>query len=740
MVSNIMWNIMNLSSKIVCFIFILITCYQPTVAQILEGIDVNTSVIAVGCDGVSPGIFISDSTLPSFTRLLDTPESPRGIGYDPQEACIYWTGPTEARIYKCQVLSCSDTLQVVLDSLGDDLRPFGIAIDNVGRNIYWSDVQNQNLYISPVASPSEYTVIPTEEGSPYAMDVTYDAKAKIFYWTSLFSNTIGCYNAAENQRCNDIILVDANPSSVYPRGITTDDDGMILVGRSFGDDNGILRVHPTDPTFFPQVRYYIDYTALDPIVGITITGEKIFFAELRTGLKDVPITGGSPGTIHSDGLNECQEYNAVASFVVTEPVVSTTPAATTSAPSTKFQTTTTATTTDFPTTDPLTTTPMDHTTTAVPPTTTPMGVTTTAPPTTTTMAPTTTVSTAFKTTTSAKTTTKSSTPATTTILPTTTLRTTKDPTTFSETTTDLQTTAERVVTRQTTMDPSTAMVYSKGTQFPYSTTGIISTPNEGNLRKQMTVEDKTLTTLSQVLLTISIICLVALLIIYAICRLYRSIPIIIHSNMAISLLLAQLVFVIGIETQLEVPCIIVTALLHYLWLVVFLCMAIEGFSLFLKVTPTLAWYIKLHVYVGIAWGVPLPVMIFGVFLGATNYARNVTNNFRCWLPVAQGLLVATFGILILMISLANIAFALVFIRKYLLLKAKDNQKDYIRFKSSIRAFVILVIVLTFTWIFGISHFARTSGNVFGYLFIIGNIILVSILFLRYSQELALVRV
>ena len=49
-------------------------------------------------------------------------------------------------------------------------------------------------------------------------------------------------------------------------------------------------------------------------------------------------------------------------------------------------------------------------------------------------------------------------------------------------------------------------------------------------------------------------------------------------------------------------CITVTVFLHYLWLVVFMWMLIEGISLFLKVNPNITVKMKLSICMPVAWG------------------------------------------------------------------------------------------------------------------------------------------
>ena len=92
----------------------------------------------------------------------------------------------------------------------------------------------------------------------------------------------------------------------------------------------------------------------------------------------------------------------------------------------------------------------------------------------------------------------------------------------------------------------------------------------------------------------------------------------VHRQLALSLLLTEVVFLIGVDRQ-AVPspdglCTTFAALLHYLLLVTFAWMLIEGVHMFVKLV--LAYYSKkiYIVYYFLAWGIP--IIIVAISLGA----------------------------------------------------------------------------------------------------------------------------
>ncbi|EDO46224.1 predicted protein, partial [Nematostella vectensis] len=55
-----------------------------------------------------------------------------------------------------------------------------------------------------------------------------------------------------------------------------------------------------------------------------------------------------------------------------------------------------------------------------------------------------------------------------------------------------------------------------------------------------------------------------------------------HINLTLSLILAEVIFLVGIDkTQYYIPCRVIAVLLHYLFLVVFCWMAAEGIILYI---------------------------------------------------------------------------------------------------------------------------------------------------------------
>ena len=120
----------------------------------------------------------------------------------------------------------------------------------------------------------------------------------------------------------------------------------------------------------------------------------------------------------------------------------------------------------------------------------------------------------------------------------------------------------------------------------------------------------------------------------------------VHRNLIFTILLSQIVFVLGIErNEVEILCLIITAFLHYILLVSFVWMLIEAINaLILIKKPFINQFWLKIVYACVAYFSPLVVV--GVTLGVSicdyghyplasgGVAQVSTSN--CWLPRRNG--------------------------------------------------------------------------------------------------------
>ncbi|XP_072025510.1 adhesion G-protein coupled receptor D1-like [Amphiura filiformis] len=216
-------------------------------------------------------------------------------------------------------------------------------------------------------------------------------------------------------------------------------------------------------------------------------------------------------------------------------------------------------------------------------------------------------------------------------------------------------------------------------------------------------------------IAISSVCLIITLVIYVYLRMYRKARVVIHANLAFSILIGQLTFVFGIDATPKTNCIAVTILLHYAYTAVFMWMLMEGVFLYLKMKPTIKWSLKPIVCMPIAWGIPMIITLttFGI------RHRMYGSNDVCWLPINRGVIYAFVGPALFIVVINTIILFLV-LETFTNLKTIKDKKDKERFRAIARALIILEPLLGLTWVFGVLQFDKTSAVVFSYLFVIFN--------------------
>ncbi|XP_068705871.1 adhesion G-protein coupled receptor D1-like isoform X4 [Montipora foliosa] len=201
----------------------------------------------------------------------------------------------------------------------------------------------------------------------------------------------------------------------------------------------------------------------------------------------------------------------------------------------------------------------------------------------------------------------------------------------------------------------------------------------------------------------------------------------IRINLAAALFWAQLVFISGINATEEKPvCVLVAILLHYLFLVSFGWMLLEGVYLYIMVVEVFrsvkVWY--LYVF---AWGFPIiPVAIsLGISSKDVGVLQNYTNENFCWLSFSKKLS-WSFIVPVLIITLINVMILIAVLREIRNLKDPNPSKlrsfKYVlsvKGRKGFKACIILSPLLGLTWVFGLLA-ATDAGLVFQYIFTILN--------------------
>ncbi|XP_060080231.1 adhesion G-protein coupled receptor D1-like [Ylistrum balloti] len=189
-------------------------------------------------------------------------------------------------------------------------------------------------------------------------------------------------------------------------------------------------------------------------------------------------------------------------------------------------------------------------------------------------------------------------------------------------------------------------------------------------------------------------------------------------HLCVALLAAYLLFLVGINrTENKDVCTGFTAVLHYIFLVVFFLMLAEGIEVAFTVLYVFSTRSRIRWLLPLSWLVP--VVIVAISMGATKLEGYGNSQF-CWLSVYSitGVLWAFVAPVILIIIINAVILFLViralFNTHTMMTKAARDQA-----KTAMRSLCVLLPVMGVAWIFGVFS-VNEEMVIFQYLFAIFN--------------------
>ncbi|XP_027873891.1 CD97 antigen [Xiphophorus couchianus] len=234
--------------------------------------------------------------------------------------------------------------------------------------------------------------------------------------------------------------------------------------------------------------------------------------------------------------------------------------------------------------------------------------------------------------------------------------------------------------------------------------------------------------LTQIGLTISLVCLVLSILTFKFCRSIQGTRTTIHLHLCICLFMADLVFLVGISrTRPEGGCKFVAAMLHFFFLGVMSWMLLEGVQLYRMVVLVFNATIRpLYLYLT-GYGIPLGIVIISVIIRPGGYGTKD----HCWLSLEHGLIWSFFGPVCFIIAL-NVFFFIVTVWK-LAQKFATLNPDLSKLHK-IKAFTVTAIaqmcILGLMWVFGAFLFSEGMTAV-AYIFTILNSLQGALVFIMH---------
>ncbi|XP_053619225.1 latrophilin Cirl isoform X2 [Plodia interpunctella] len=219
---------------------------------------------------------------------------------------------------------------------------------------------------------------------------------------------------------------------------------------------------------------------------------------------------------------------------------------------------------------------------------------------------------------------------------------------------------------------------------------------------------------------ISAVALFAAIIVFQCFKNMKSDRVLIHKNLCACLLIAEVVFMVGIDqTQDRILCGVIAAVLHYFFLAAFAWMFLEGFHLYAMLVevfeperPRARWYCA-GAYVSPALVVASSAAAFPAGYGTSRH---------CWLSTDRLFLMSFVGPVGLVLAANWICLGMVIFmmcrHSTVSIKAKDNTRLY-KIRVWLHTSIILAFLLGLTWTFGLLYLNEQSVGV-AYTFTILN--------------------
>ncbi|XP_013399845.1 adhesion G protein-coupled receptor L3 [Lingula anatina] len=214
--------------------------------------------------------------------------------------------------------------------------------------------------------------------------------------------------------------------------------------------------------------------------------------------------------------------------------------------------------------------------------------------------------------------------------------------------------------------------------------------------------------------TISIVCLLICVITFTVFRSLRCLRNVIHRNLCLCLLLAETVFLAGVDkTQNQVGCAIVAALLHFFFLAAFAWMCLEGVQLYMLVIEVFESKNcrSLYFYL-MGYGLPAFIVAISAAARPSGYG---TLQF-CWLST-EHLFILSFAIPVSVTVIFNTVILIIAMRVVVSHNKEQSTKNKLRLW--LKGSAILVCLLGLTWIFGFLYLTKDL-MAFAYIFTILN--------------------
>ncbi|XP_067877086.1 adhesion G protein-coupled receptor E3-like [Heterodontus francisci] len=235
-------------------------------------------------------------------------------------------------------------------------------------------------------------------------------------------------------------------------------------------------------------------------------------------------------------------------------------------------------------------------------------------------------------------------------------------------------------------------------------------------------EPLALTIITFIGIPVSLVCLAIAIGIFVFWKHLKSTVNSTHLQLCLSLFLAELLFIVGINrTEIQVMCGIIAGILHYFFLAAFVWMFLEGVQLYLMVRNIMKLRVPHSEKIGkymYLFGYGVPAVI--VAISAAVYRDGYGSPNHCWLQTRRRFIWSFLGPVCVIVGINTFLFLITLwslkkaVSKRDIAVSKLQDTRMLAFKA-----IAQVFILGCSWIFGLFHF-REETVVMAYLFTIVN--------------------
>eukprot|EP00731_Ephydatia_muelleri_P006973 Em0003g1221a len=264
--------------------------------------------------------YVADIVLP-ITGIVNAVS----VDEDIAEGVVYWSDDVAAGIYRAPLTG--GPAQVVIQR--QSFQPTSLAVDWIGRKLYWTDTMNQRLEVANLDGSSARILLSASQGIITPRGLALDLKYTYLYWTDDTSvNRV----AMDGTMMRTLIRNQCEPTSITitDRWIVWTDPCSVSIGRADADTGAISQGGINVPSqqlygvaVFNNSLYWDDrqdgslhraYFGSSPTAASTGADEVVLLSDMAIDVREVRLVKKSDLAIRDQFQHPCAQNRGCGSL------------------------------------------------------------------------------------------------------------------------------------------------------------------------------------------------------------------------------------------------------------------------------------------------------------------------------------------------------------------------------------------------------------------------------------------